>query len=111
MILLFHLVLIAINKLPRNNVIHRNAANRLSGDIRICSCFPQQIDESTDINDTVQLMVFVRIIFEVFKYKEDMLCMTSLEGRTKDMDMFEVFKTFETVTILFKVNFHNCQIL
>ncbi|XP_075237034.1 general transcription factor II-I repeat domain-containing protein 2-like [Lycorma delicatula] len=49
-------------------------------------------DESTDISDTAQLLVFVRMVFKDFTYKEELLGMISLKERTRGVDIFKAFK-------------------
>lgn len=50
-----------------------------------------QADESTDISDTAQLLVFIRILIDDFTSKEKLLCMVSLKGRTRSVDIFNSF--------------------
>ncbi|KAG8237504.1 hypothetical protein J437_LFUL017538 [Ladona fulva] len=49
-------------------------------------------DESTDISDTAQLLVFVRMVFKDFTSKEELLGMSSLKERTRGVDIFKAFK-------------------
>jgi hypothetical protein len=41
------------------------------------------MDESTDIRDTAQLLAFIRMVFEDFRIKEELIGMISLKGRAK----------------------------
>ncbi|GBN88859.1 hypothetical protein AVEN_182340-1 [Araneus ventricosus] len=43
------------------------------------------MDESTDINDTAQLVLFIRGVDENFKITEELACMRSLKGTTKSV--------------------------
>jgi hypothetical protein len=67
-----------------------NLKKQLYSDIIRCSCFSLQCDESTDISDTAQLLVFVLM---VFSFKE-LLGMISLKERTKGVNMFNAFRNF-----------------
>ncbi|GBM44034.1 General transcription factor II-I repeat domain-containing protein 2A [Araneus ventricosus] len=50
------------------------------------------MDESTDINDTVQLVLFIRGVDENFEITEELACMRSLKGTTKGCDIFREFQ-------------------
>ena len=51
-------------------------------------CFSIALDESTDILDTAQLLIFIRGIDEHFCITEELLSMESLKGTTTGQDMF-----------------------
>ncbi|KAJ7331909.1 hypothetical protein JRQ81_014089, partial [Phrynocephalus forsythii] len=55
---------------------------QLLEDVSNCVAFSLQMDESTDRRDIVQLVVFTRMVFEVFSIKEKLLGMISLKGKT-----------------------------
>lgn len=57
-------------------------------------------DESTDITDTDQLIIFVRGVKESFQITEEMLKLISLKGTTKSEDIFHA-----VVNYLCKNNF------
>lgn len=86
-------------QLSRNTVMRRiekmggNLKEQLQNDINRCSCFSLQCDESTDISDTAQLLVFIRLVFEDFTSKEELLGMISLKERTRGVDIFNGFKS------------------
>ncbi|GBM65840.1 Protein Hook [Araneus ventricosus] len=50
------------------------------------------MDESTDINDTAQLVLFIRGVDENFEITEELACMRSLKGTTKGCDIFREFQ-------------------
>ncbi|GBN65243.1 Maltase A3 [Araneus ventricosus] len=52
----------------------------------------QATDESTDINDTAQLVLFIRGVDENFEITEELACMRSLKGTTKGCDIFREFQ-------------------
>ena len=47
------------------------------------------LDESTDINDTAQLLIFVRGISENFEITEELLSMESMKDTNIREDIFE----------------------
>ncbi|XP_075217816.1 zinc finger BED domain-containing protein 5-like [Lycorma delicatula] len=85
-------------QLSRNTVMRRiermsgNVKEQLYNDINRCSCFSLQCEESTDISDTVQLLVSVRMVFKDFTPKQELLGMISLKERTRGVDIFKAFK-------------------
>ena len=86
-------------QLSRNTVMRRiekmggNLKEQLQNDINRCSCISLQCDESTDIRDTAQLLVFIRLVFEDFTSKEELLGMISLKERTRGVDIFNGFNS------------------
>jgi len=57
------------------------------------SFFSLALDESTDITDTSQLLIFARLINDKFEVHEELLKMASLHGTTKGTDIFEAVRT------------------
>ena len=57
------------------------------------------MDESTDIDDSAQLLIFVRGISENFEFTEELLSMESMKDTTTGEDIFEcvenAFRTME----------------
>lgn len=51
-------------------------------------CFSLAMDESTDISDTAQLLIFVRGIDQNFTVHEELVKMCSLKGTTTGEDLF-----------------------
>lgn len=47
------------------------------------------LDESNDVKDTAQLLIFIRGINETFEITEEFLTMESLKGQTRGEDLFE----------------------
>ena len=87
-------------QLSRNSVMRRiekmseNIREQLYNDIKGCSCFSLQLDESTDIRGTAQLLIYIRMVFQDNTSKEELLGMVSLKGRTRGVDIFNSFKKF-----------------
>lgn len=55
-----------------------------------CKYFSITLDESTDVTDVSQLLIFARMITENFDVQEELLKMVSLHGTTKGEDIFKV---------------------
>lgn len=66
-------------QLSRNTVVRRmekmckNISEQLLKDVSDCVAFSLQLDESTDNSDTAQILVFIRMVFEDFNTKEELL--------------------------------------
>ncbi|GBN24034.1 General transcription factor II-I repeat domain-containing protein 2A [Araneus ventricosus] len=76
----------------RIEVIDKNLTSQLEskiGQFKFCSI---AMDESTDINDTAQLVLFIRGVDENFEITEELACMRSLKGTTKGCDIFREFQ-------------------
>ena len=52
------------------------------------SLFSLAVDESTDINDSAQLLIFVLCLFSSFELYEDFLSMETLATRTREEDIY-----------------------
>ena len=93
-------------QMSRNTVMRRiekmseNVTHQLHRDFNNCSCFSLQLDEFTDIKDAAQLIVFIRMVFEDWTIKEEVLGMITLKGRTRGIDMYNAFKNFRFETKL-----------
>ncbi|XP_015911845.2 zinc finger BED domain-containing protein 5-like [Parasteatoda tepidariorum] len=71
---------------------------KLSREIEKCCYFSLCIDESTDLSDVSQLLIFIRTAKEDFEIKEELLTMCSLHSTTKVRNIFEaVMKAVNTV--------------
>lgn len=63
-------------------------------DLSFCEYFSLQLDESLDVMDTAQLVVFVRMVFQDSTTKEDFLTLLHLKDRTRGEDIFNEFKKY-----------------
>ncbi|GBO03056.1 General transcription factor II-I repeat domain-containing protein 2A [Araneus ventricosus] len=76
----------------RIEAIDKNLTSQLEskiGQLKFCSI---AMDESTDINDTAQLVLFIRGVDENFEISEELACMRSLKGTAKGCDIFREFQ-------------------
>ena len=52
-------------------------------------CFSIALDESCDVSDTSQLLIFIRGIYKNFEITEELATLHSLKGTTTGLDVFE----------------------
>ena len=83
----------------RNETIGENLTSQLKGLVPSFQLFSLALDESTDVDDTAQLLIFVRGISENFEITEELLSMESMKDTTTGGDIFEcvgnAFRTME----------------
>uniref|UniRef100_A0A6P7GEG1 Zinc finger BED domain-containing protein 5-like n=1 Tax=Diabrotica virgifera virgifera TaxID=50390 RepID=A0A6P7GEG1_DIAVI len=76
----------------RVEVMSNDIFLQLRTDLDNCVYFSLQLDESTDVVDTAQMAVFVRMVFSDFTIKEDLLKFIPLKGHTTGQDLFSHLK-------------------
>ncbi|KAI2644918.1 general transcription factor II-I repeat domain-containing 2-like protein [Labeo rohita] len=69
-------------------------------DITDCECFSLQLDESTDVSDTAQLCIFIRMVFNDMIAKVELLTVLPMKEHTRGEDIFQSFKNFMEKTRL-----------
>ncbi|XP_044306557.1 general transcription factor II-I repeat domain-containing protein 2-like isoform X2 [Varanus komodoensis] len=97
-------IMVAIQKLQlsgntitrRIQCISSDLENQLQSDLQKCLWFSLQLDESTDMTDTSQLAIIVRMVFSDLSVKEELLKILSLKGKTRGEDIFQTFKNYVT---------------
>lgn len=82
----------------RIEAINKQFVTQLESKISTFKFCSFALDESTDITDTAQLLIFIRGIDDNFGVTEELASMRSLKGTTKGSDIFEEFQ--ETITSL-----------
>ncbi|XP_077971735.1 general transcription factor II-I repeat domain-containing protein 2-like [Styela clava] len=81
----------------RIEAIAANLQENLLNTANTFKCFSIALDESTDVLDTAQLMIFIRGIDKHFCITEELLSMESLKGTTTGHDLFNsVMHSLET---------------
>ena len=78
----------------RVELLGENMNSKLMLDIKDCHAFSLQLDESNDFTDTTQLIIFIRMVFDDFNVKEELLKILPLFGRTTGKDIFFAFNDF-----------------
>uniref|UniRef100_A0A2S2NUF0 General transcription factor II-I repeat domain-containing protein 2B n=1 Tax=Schizaphis graminum TaxID=13262 RepID=A0A2S2NUF0_SCHGA len=81
--------------LSRNTITRR--VEDIGGDLmtqlqiksKTFKCFFLALDESTDVSDTVQLLIFIRGIDTDYNITEELASLESISGTTKGADIFE----------------------
>ncbi|XP_067131976.1 general transcription factor II-I repeat domain-containing protein 2B-like [Centruroides vittatus] len=76
----------------RVNEISMHVTNKLENLINSCCYFSVALDESTDISDTSQMLIFIRTVNENYNYSEELLKLQSLHGTTKGEDIYKQLK-------------------
>lgn len=71
-----------------------NLADQLDRDLAKCSWFGIQCDESVDSSSIAQLLVFVRMVFEDFSTREELLALLPLKTTTRGVDIYNTVKEF-----------------
>ena len=83
----------------RINGLSDNYERTLKDRLKSCEAFNLALDESTDINDTAQLVIFIRAVTADFDIIEEFLDMASLSSTTTGQDIckqvLKVVKKFE----------------
>lgn len=72
----------------RTEDLGANLCEQLRDKAQSFDCFSLAMDESTDVSDTAQLLIFVRGIDENFTVYEELVKMCSLKGTTTREDLF-----------------------
>ncbi len=84
----------------RSEVMAEDLTQQLWKDIADCECFSLQLDKSTDVSDTAQLCIFIRMVFTDMTAKEELLTILSMKGHMQGEDIFQSFKNFMEQTQL-----------
>uniref|UniRef100_A0A3B3HZV5 Uncharacterized protein n=1 Tax=Oryzias latipes TaxID=8090 RepID=A0A3B3HZV5_ORYLA len=74
--------------------LSENLTEKLDRDLAACRWFSVQCDESVDSASTAQLMIFIRMVFEDFSTKEELLTLLPLKTTTRGVDIYTTVKNF-----------------
>lgn len=87
----------------RTEELGNNLFSQLKDIIPSLDCFSIAIDESTDISDTAQLLIFIRGIDKEFNIYEELADMCSIKGTTTGEDIFKnIENSFEKLGLSLK---------
>lgn len=78
----------------RSEVMAEDLTQQLWKDIADCECFSLQLDESTDVSDTAQMCIFIRMVFTDMTAKEELLTVLPMREHTRGEDIFQSCKNF-----------------
>uniref|UniRef100_UPI0037E75A31 sialic acid-binding Ig-like lectin 12 n=1 Tax=Semicossyphus pulcher TaxID=241346 RepID=UPI0037E75A31 len=78
----------------RVSAMSSNLADQLDRDLEKCRWFSIQCDESVDSSSTAQLLVFIRMVFEDFSTREELLTLLPLKTTTRGVDIYNTVKEF-----------------
>lgn len=76
----------------RREAMAEDLTKQLWKDIVDCECFSLQLDESTDVSDTAQLCIFIRMMFPDTTAKEELLTALPMKEHTRGEKIFQSFK-------------------
>lgn len=78
----------------RVSSMSENLTEQLDRDLTTCRWFSIQCDESVDSTSTAQLMIFIRMVFDDFSTKEELLTLLPLETTTRGIDIYNAVKSY-----------------
>lgn len=73
--------------------IQNHVEGKLKQVLNDCKYFSLALDESTDVTDVSQLLIYTRAIDSSFEVHEELLKLASLHGTTKGVDIFNAVKS------------------
>ncbi|GLV33430.1 hypothetical protein CBL_20169 [Carabus blaptoides fortunei] len=76
----------------RVDEISIHVTSKLENLVNNCCYFSVALDDSTDISDTSQMLIFIRTVNENYSYSEELLQLRSLHGTTKGEDIYKELK-------------------
>jgi len=88
----------------RIEAIDADLKSQLSDKVKSFNWFSLALDESTDIDDTAQLLIFVRGISDNFQITEELLSMESMKDTTTGDDLLDSVKN--AIMRCKSLNFH-----
>ena len=78
----------------RVSSLSENLTEQVDRDLAACRWFSMQCDESVDSASTAQLMIFIRIVFDDFSTKKELLTLLPLKATTRGVDIYTALKNF-----------------
>ena len=78
----------------RVSSLSENLTDQVDRDLAACRWFSIQCDESVDSASTAQLMIFIRMVFDDFSTKEELLTLLPLKATTRGVDIYTAVKNF-----------------
>ena len=78
----------------RVSSLSENLTEQVDRDLAACRWFSIQCDESVDSASTAQLIIFIRMVFDDFSTKEELLTLLPLKATTRGVDIYTAVKNF-----------------
>ena len=78
----------------RVSSLSENLTEQVERDLAACRWFSIQCDESVDSASTAQLMIFIRMVFDDFSTKEELLTLLLLKATMRGVDIYTAVKNF-----------------
>ncbi|GFW84139.1 uncharacterized protein TNCV_4878021 [Trichonephila clavipes] len=75
-------------------MMNSDLADQLTKNITNCICFSLQLNESVDVIDISQPCIFVRVVFQYMRIKEELLTILPLKKKTRGEDVCCAFKKY-----------------
>ena len=73
--------------------LSQHVTSKLKSAMKNCTYFSVALDESVDVTDVSELMIFARLVDESFEVQEELLILHQLKGRTKGSNIYEAINT------------------
>ena len=73
--------------------LRQHVSSKLKTHISKCSYFSLALDESINVTDISQVMIFARLVNENIDFRDKLLAIHSLTGETKRSDVYEVLSS------------------
>ncbi|XP_015426251.1 PREDICTED: general transcription factor II-I repeat domain-containing protein 2-like [Myotis davidii] len=77
----------------RVELIDEDLASKLNSKAEFFKFYSLALDESNDVKDTAQLLIFIRGISDNFEIMEEFLAMEPLKGKTRGEDLYDRVST------------------
>jgi hypothetical protein len=76
--------------------MNEHVSTKLASAVGNCTYFSLALDESTDVTDMSQLMIFVKTIDDLFTIHEELLDLVPLDCSTKSVDIYNALESSVT---------------
>ena len=78
----------------RVSSLSENLTEQVDRDLAACRWLSMQFDESVDSASTAQLMIFIRMVFDDFSTKVELLTLLPLNATTRGVNIYTAVKNF-----------------
>ena len=78
----------------RVSSLSKNLTEQVDRELAACRWFSMQCDESVDSANAAHLMIIIRMVFDDFSTKEELLTLRPLKATTRGVDIYTAVKNF-----------------